>query len=136
MDYKLKALKNGYEKNHKSWRLLHFILSGFILLLCCIFSDNVFSTYISAVVFIQFYVIYLCNDSNLVWKYVFVHYYVSTALLSVFLCDTTTTNLIELGSVTHYGGAFPMNVLYYWLLLMLIMYFDKKFRKKNGCRCI
>lgn len=110
--------------------MLHIMASGFLLLLCSFFNKSVIVDWIAMVVFLQFYISVLIQNANIVWKYIFIHYYIVTAVLSVFLCDTISFYLYEIDSTTHFNGAFPLVVLYYWIIISVLLFIDKKIARR------
>lgn len=119
MDSNVLLLQRNYSNNN--FKILHIVLSGFLLVICCFFDDYILNDYIAMAIFAQFYIIVLISDSNLVWKYVFLHYYIVTATVSVFICDTSKVYLNELDQYSFFAGALPLQLLYYYMVMVFLV---------------
>lgn len=127
-----------FTRNKENNKFIYFLINGILIMLCCFLNNSIITDYVCAIIFIQFYIVSLFFNIEILWKYIFLHYYISTGIISVFLCDTTKVYLYELCETTSFSGAFPILAFFYWIFFTFLIVFDKKTSIKidNKCKSI
>lgn len=104
--------------------------TGVILLLCALFKNYRFTSYISAAVFFIYIIISVFVERDKIFlKYLPISLSAIFFLVGSFVCDNLNIWLGEINMTTYYVGAFNLLALYYWIFFTILGWMDNFFLK-------
>lgn len=107
----------------------HLFFGCAFLLICVISFLKISGILSSALMFIYIYYSIAVWKEKYFLKYMFFTFSIAFSTLGMLVCEYGNLWLGEIGKITYYNGSLPILMLYFWMLINVIILFDKHWAK-------
>lgn len=107
------------------------ILCGIVLMVCVFLYKSVLSTYVSLACLFAYCVYAFIKYPEYFIKYMMYFYSMIASIIGCLICEFSSLYLNELDSYAHFVGATPLLVFCQWIIMMLILFLDRKYERKS-----
>lgn len=102
------------------------IITGFALMICCVFASIRVFSYIAVAAFVIYFIYLGRKDPSIYAKYLAYVFMMFAAVAGTIVSEFSNIYLFELEAYAHFVGSLPLLLFSYWILFVVFLSFEKR----------